>query len=558
MTTDNVSDVQNQAAAIPVVEKEPQMTSSPEPVTGVTTEVSDEFSVDSVFEEPNLSSPTDVSLINEDAEEQQEIQALKPNSLHEYPVFGPSPDAAPEKLALPPTDEKTIRERLSAMPNMDVMLTPEQQRWAGVIRDSIPMMPISGIYDRRLDQEGSAFAQSYRYNGIELKGSSPSFKKIAGVEELQAERAILQLVTHMGVGGFFRAPLWASGFWVMFKPATESELIELNRILYADDVTLGRWSFGLALSNTVSYTTDRILEFAIRHVYNTSVKPEELPLEKLRDWIAPQDIASFIWGFLCANYPSGYHYERPCIHNPSKCNHVVEDVINMTKLQNTDFNALTDWQKQHMSSMATGVKTLESLKRYREEMKTSQKRRIIINQGSEHELAITLRTPTTTEYVEHGYRWVSSIVDSINSTLSKDATVEERNAEINMIGKATTLCQYSHWIENIDLGTFTTQETSIDEESYRRISGVMIEDSLKNLSSIDGVREEILTKIKEYISDSTVSVIGIPAYDCPMCGQAQEPNPPKYPRHVNIVPIDMLQVFFVLLSRKLERIAARN
>jgi hypothetical protein len=82
----------------------------------------------------------------------------------------------------------------------------------------------------------------------------------------------------------------------MFKPASEDELDELNRIIYSDKVQLGRWSYGLALGNSTVYTLDRVFDFCLSKVYQTSVRTEELPLEKLRDYILPQDAMSFIWG----------------------------------------------------------------------------------------------------------------------------------------------------------------------------------------------------------------------------------------------------------------------
>lgn len=479
------------------------------------------------------------------------------NAVQEYAVSSPRTTGTPDRVAIPPATAETIKERMEAAPNVDMVVSEKQQKWANVLESSLYHMPMKGMYDQRLNEASANFRQDVNFNGQSLRGRAPAFSKKPGTQIAEGERALLQLVTHLGVGGLFRAPLWNSGIWVTFKPATESELLELNRIIYSDKIALGRWSYGLALSNSIVYTLDRIFDFVLAHVYNTSIKSDELPIQNLRDWIAPQDINSFIWGFLCANYPSGFHYETGCINDAAKCNHVIEENLNVTKLQWTDNSMLTEWQKQHMSSMAANSKSLDSVKRYREEMTRLQEKRIILNQGTPHEIAVTIKTPTVTQYIEQGHKWISGIVESVNAVLTLDSSDENRNTLINKKGKATTLCQYVHWIKSIEYGELTGHEDASEERSVTMIEDQnSIEETLKLLSATDSIREEIIEAILKYINDSTISVIGVPAFDCPVCGMAQD-GEKVYPRHTSIVPLDVIQVFFALLGQRLSRVETR-
>ena len=207
--------------------------------------------------------------------------------------------------------------------------------------------------------------------------------------------------------------------------------------------------------------------------------------------------------------------------------------------------------------MAANSKTVASLTRYREEMKLLQKRRVVLNEGTSFEVAITIKTPTVTQYIEQGHRWIGGIVDSVISALGQDASIDERNALINRIGKATTLCQYSHWIESVEYGQVSSAGDLVDERAINKIvDQATVEDSLKHLSATDSIREKIIDEVVKYINDSTISVIGVPAYDCPVCGTPQD-EVKTYPRHLSVIPLDMLQVFFALLSQRLDRIEIR-
>ena len=70
--------------------------------------------------------------------------------------------------------------------------------------------------------------------------------------------------------------------------------------------------------------------------------------------------------------------------------------------------------------------------------------------------------------------------------------------------------------------------------------------------------EEIIKEITRYVEDSTISLMAIPAYDCPVCKEPQEKaTEGRYPRMAAYIPLDVLQVFFGLLARRIRRITSR-
>jgi hypothetical protein len=131
----------------------------------------------------------------------------------------------------------------------------------------------------------------------------------------------------------------------------------------------------------------------------------------------------------------------------------------------------------------------------------------------------------------------------VNKTIGMDADDNERNEYIFNQGQSTSLRQYSHWISSIILGDNNIIESKED-----------VENILGHLSADDNFRNGVMEKIKEYISTTVVSLVGIPTYDCPACGKEQKSPLPK---HTSVIPLDVIQVFFTLLMQKNQRMKIR-
>ena len=200
--------------------------------------------------------------------------------------------------------------------------------------------------------------------------------------------------------------------------------------------------------------------------------------------------------------------------------------------------------KNFMTGRASKQKTIQEVKRYRDELASAQKKRVIINEGRRNEIAFVLKTPSLNEYVNSGHRWIGDIVETVDASISVEASTEERNSVITQHGQATAMRQYAHWIESIELGTNMIKDSET------------IEMTLNTVSQDDEIRSGFITEVVNYINNSTVSVIGIPVYDCPNCGMTQE-SPVKLPKHTSIIPLDTIQVFFDLLLQRITRMGQR-
>jgi hypothetical protein len=62
----------------------------------------------------------------------------------------------------------------------------------------------------------------------------------------------------------------------------------------------------------------------------------------------------------------------------------------------------------------------------------------------------------------------------------------------------------------------------------------------------------IVAGVREHIEAATISVVGTPKTPCPKCQQEIELTD-EDKKHPKIIPVDALNLFFTLLSLKLEK-----
>lgn len=443
---------------------------------------------------------------------------------------------------LPSDFQREIGEIADKLPKIKLDGSTPERAWLDVVNKGSGFEPDIEMFRPTLEQPNSLWRQGVEYNGKMIAGGYPRYAQTEN-QTLVGEKAVLRILAHTRLGAQFRTPLWHSGIWVTFKSPSETAQIELYRMIVDDKISLGRQTYGLIFSHVTSYTVERIVNFALQHVIETTlaVKGGEI-IQALKSTISCQDITSLLWGFACSMYPNGFLYQRGCVTDPMKCIHVVKELLDLSKLQWVNQNALTPWQRTHMSDLRPGQKTLENIKRYQEELLPIQERTVYINQETSEELSIKLKSPTIDDYVVAGAKWISGIEDLVNRVLSTSPDTQQRNGLITRHGQATFLRQYDHWVNEIGMGTNVVNDRDT------------MESTLDNINGDDLFRQDFMSRVTDYINDSTIAVVGIPKYHCPECNGLQDTpkNTSQY-----IIPLDMIQLFFSLLTLRMARIVRR-
>lgn len=422
-------------------------------------------------------------------------------------------------------------------PNVDFTASEDGARWLREIQLAQQYILRGKALAGSLERQESLWRQFVTSGAEQLTAGKPKFTDKNEGGKLVGEQAMMRVQSLLGVGSVVRIPLWHTGIWVTFKAPTEAALLELDRRISAEKIVLGRQTNGLIYSNSSIYSVMYIIDFALAHIFETSVKYNEV--EELKSKIVINDIPILIWGLLCSIYPNGYPFKQPCPRDPTECRHVTEELLNISKLCWTDDKLLSEWQRRQMIRK-TAKFTEEELVKYREEHSFSSLSTVDLGNG----IALELKVPTIEDYAQSGFAWVDGIVKKTDQAFSGTMKGEERNRYITEQGQMTALRQYAHWVNRIVL----EGNEVIDDRNT-------IEDLLGTLTSSEETFKTFFDSVQKFIDSSTISLIAIPKYDCPACGT---PMSTEEERHPHLIVLDVAAIFFTLLAQRIIKVLIRR
>jgi hypothetical protein len=420
---------------------------------------------------------------------------------------------------------------IAAMPNLDLTDTESGREWVDYMRESMMSAPNKDQWRDAVDRSGSEWRQGVKSERGNIAMGAMSFKNVGG-ELLTGEKAVLQVRALLGMGSTIQVPLWHSGFHITVKAPSEIGLLELNRRMLDEKIVMGRTTNGLAFANTSSYLSGALLDFAMEHVYDTSL--QEKDMNRVKSMIETPDLPLLFWGLACAIWPRGFQYARPYLDPITNEEKMLREKLAVGKLLWVDTKALTSWQISHMAHRGSGTMTADAVKRYKTEFTLGQPRRV---QLSEH-IAVTLKVPAANDYVLSGYKWISEITRVVDEAFQLPPEDQRRTNFIIQHGKATNMRQYIHWVAEVHPGAGTI----VDRETIEKI--------IDDLSSNDEVRRKYFDEVKKYINDSTMAVIATPT-----ANTKEEHQLPRFP---HLLPMNVEQTFFTLLEQKISQISLRN
>lgn len=471
----------------------------------------------------------------------------KPKANVEFKVnpLSPHKDGSKDRtsmtLRIPSDHPEETSETLGKLPNLDYSNDPIARRWGATLDASAVIQPRDSVFRDALGRENSVWRQGPEHPSGDLVGSYPRFRP-AGNTELVGVSAISRLRAYRGLGSMYRVPLWNSGFWITITAPSEPEILELHNLISQDKATLGRRSYGMSFSNMTAIYADRIVAFALEHIYNTSLTTK--PDSDLRDFIKCTDIPTIAMAVAASMYPNGFNYERACLADPENCKHVISEKIDISKTLLVDTNSLSASQIKHMSKLTHNSMTEEEVLRYQEEMVIAQRRKYTMDAKGDAPITVYMRVPNIKQYIEAGHRWINEISALVDRAMTKEVSNDQRNTYLIKHGQATTMRMYAHWVDSFEFGGSEVKDTET------------IEESLNTISADDVLRNEFSEYVQNYIASSNISVIGVPSFECPNCGGVNASDKP-HPEIRDAIPIDLYQTFFEVIALRVRTISER-
>jgi hypothetical protein len=535
---------------------------------------------DDTPEQPTDTTPAIEPVLDVDADETHLEQETTPEPVIERPRFPTgnpkvtfdAPFSTPlpknprtpleDSLEVPSVPVLEFNELASAYPREDVSSSPGGREWLRLLVESQGLLMKNNILESVQHQPDSEWVQRPVIDGERYGIAIPRFGDEKEGGPMVGERARARIMAELGLGAKLRIPLWHSGLYLTVKAPSDAALLDLQRLIETEKVTLGRATNGMLFSNASVVTNMHLVDFVLAHVYNASVSfnsPDEL-----KQLILVPDMLTLFWGMLCTVYPDGYPYSRPCVTGPHKCQHVVHELLQLTKLSVTNHRKLTQFQRTHMKQRTAKV-SLDAVKRYQAEFVFDVPSEIQLTEGTR----LHLRHPTLADYEVSGRGWIDALVQGVDEAFAGRISAEERNKFIIDSARATAVRHYGHYVSHI------VQHNNRADADNQIVDRETLEETLSDISSSTEFYKKIVTGITAFIEGSTVSMIAIPRYNCPACthdqGVVPAPYDPDLPDdqqpapeivdskiHPYLIPLDVSSLFFTIIGRRITRALSKQ
>jgi len=389
------------------------------------------------------------------------------------------------------------------------------------------------LYQQQVTTEaGRDWQQNIEHNGTVLN---------AGKAKLKGDESpVLRISNELGLLDLVQIPLWNSGLWVTFQTPQNTDLMQLERQMAREKITLGWASNGRIFSHYEVYTMQTLVDFALKHVYAVTMANKEPELLKAN--IVVTDVPQLIWGLAVSIYPGGYPLQQPCVASPGKCDHVSELLLNIARISWVDRTKFTDNQRRHMVNR-TASWSPEKLKEYRDQFVTGESGAVRISET----VTLQLGVPTIKESENSGFAWVDGIATATQKAFSLRLNESQREDFIDEQASLNSLRQYAHWFRTLESTKSGVPEPINDPQQLDEIIGRLCAN--KEMTNI------AYNAILKFIDQANVNMIALPKYACPKC---QKEPAAEYLKHPQLIPLDIIYVFFTLRHQRLADLLAAD
>lgn len=393
--------------------------------------------------------------------------------------------------------------------------------------DTSPFDRPEAQWSQRIEAEGGAISNR-RVRVSNSKGT------------IKGEAAALRARAVAKLGGKFEFVFPRTGMHLTLRSPSDLSLMELERRMALEKITLGRSTLGAALTSSSLYMQQHVLNSVFAHVVDGSYK--DLTPQTLKRVFKVTDIPILIGAFASTIWTDGYPLSAACTADVSKCTEIIEAEVSIPLMYKVDNFALNDFQKTHLSKR-NSVYSDEALEVYYD---NHQQTRLLIKLNDE--VSVVLEEPTIELMEESTYRWVESVVDMAEKAFGEAVRGRERDEYISNQGKATSLRRFAHWVKEIQ---YDDGDTVVDDRSD-------IETTLNVWSSNDKLRVDIKEAIIKYIKDIQIAAYGYARFNCPACGADSVEGKETFTHLPEIIPVDVLSTFFTLLRMRAVEIVNRT
>lgn len=440
------------------------------------------------------------------------------------------------RAMLPAASNQDLTVNLGKVPNVNVSDSDTGADWENVVREGPKLLTIRRKgseyhgYQEGLESPDSTWEQGFVHNGRTVASGR---QIVDAGNNMTGELATLFAIAAIGGGKPFNVQLPNSGFWMTFKTPPEEAFLDLLDEIRSDTVQFGRYTFSLALANMSSYTTERILRFAYRHRYDSTVDFGNSGYQQFLKSLDSFDIWSIYWAILNTRFPDGLDYSRGCVVDPTKCTHVEEGLLDLSSLQVINTAKMTTEMRSHMFVRTPKAHHLDKIEAYQKALRAANPAECTVTSSNGTVIVVRFKHASAEEHIAAGVRWYEELNGNLVDSVTEEDPGVVRNAMLFTRSKATALRQYAHYIDS-----FVMEDGIVLSDRH-------VLDSVMNAWSMDdGIRNGVLEGVRHFIDTNSLAIIGISNYVCPVCGTVQPDTETGKGEFTSILPIDMPRLFF--------------
>ena len=423
-------------------------------------------------------------------------------------------------------------------------LTPEQQHAVTTLIYSGRASNKDDMPGKTLNEHPENFVNDINYADSNLNPAVVNFKETGN--KLSGANAVAIFRSFLSVGNVINVPLWHSGFWVVIKPPTQTEIVNLQLALAGNEIELGRDTNSLIYSNYSVVFTRIIADFVVDHINSTSLKLSED--DDIRDYISLHDFYPLVAGMLASMNPAGIEIARGCINNAEldddgkpKCTFTVKGKIDPKKLTWVNRSKITAGMLNHMSKKGINISKKEDVREYQLQLETTQPKEYEIETSVGAKFKVILKIPTLKDNIVRGEEWVNEIINLAQKLFSDGDGAEEKNRKIDSIAFSSVLGIYNTFIDSF---VYEDGRINDDKTTFNTI--------LSDISLDETAFTNFLQAIKDYISYSPIAVVATPNYVCPECRTKQKQEDPR-DAFKEFIPLNVVEHFFAHCATRIEK-----
>lgn len=491
----------------------------------------------------------------------QQEQKVKPVETGRHEQLDPVSDTEPyttdefkevTTTVIPSTKYKTVEKALDDIYAAETKTTssgatfdlnPQQQEAIAVmIKGGRGSNKEDVLYDN-LNKNTADYVNDIKFGDTSYNTSTVTFKKTG--DKVAGANAIAIFRSFMSIGDVIHIPLWHSGFWVVLKPPTQTEIVNLQLAITNNEITLGRDTTGLIYSNYSVVFNRIIMDFIVDHINTQSIKLDDN--DDIRDYISLNDFYPLVTGLLATMNPEGIEISRGCANTAEidedgkpKCSFTVKGKVDPRKLTWVNRTKLSGDALAHMSKRLPNSMTKQEVKEYQLRLEDIKTKDYEITTSIGAKFKVTFEIPTIKENIQRGEEWVNEIISVAQRLFKENDSETVKNQRVDEIAFASVLCIYNTFVKSF---TYADGRVNDDKATFNTI--------LSDISLDKQTFESFIANIKDFITQSPICIVATPNFVCPECGLKQKDTKDEFKE---FIPLNIVEHFFDHCASRINKV----